>query len=256
MNVNTIFMERTAMFTRTPFRTLLLAGALGVSLLAAACAPVAVPAAGAADSRNTIVVTGSGNAYGAPDVAAIQIGVQTRSTDPKAAVDENTRQANAILEALKALGVDAKDLQTSNFSVAAQPDYDTAGQPKGTYTYVVDNTLTVTVRDLAKLGDVLSGAVAAGANNIYGISFSVSDPAKLEAEARDKAMADAKARAEALAKAAGVTLGGPITISEVISAPPVPGPVFKTDAASLAAVPVQAGQMQVNLQVNVTYEIK
>lgn len=240
------------MFTRSLFRNFLLAGALGVSLLAAACAPVAAPAA----TPKTIIVSGSGDAYGTPDVAAIQIGVQTRDADPKAAVSANNAQAGAIQEALQALGVDAKDLQTSNFSVSAQQDYDPGtGQPKGTFTYVVDNTLTVTVRDLAKLGDVLSGAVGAGANNIYGITFSVSDPAQLQAQAREKAMADAKARAEALAKAAGVTLGGPLNISESWNTAPVPMVAFRADAAA-SAVPVQAGQLQVGIQVNVTYEIK
>ncbi|MBP7694400.1 MAG: SIMPL domain-containing protein [Anaerolineales bacterium] len=245
------------MSTRPYLRSALLAGAFGLSLLTAACAPISAPAAALpAESRNTIVVTGTGNAYGAPDVGSIQIGVQTRNTDPKAAVDENSRQAQAILTALQALGIDAQDLQTSNFSVSAQQDYDpVTGQPQGTFTYVVDNTLTVTVRDLAKLGDVLSGAVGAGANTIYGISFSVSDAAQLEAEARNKAMADARVRAEALAKAAGVTLGAPITISEYVNSP-VPGPVFRAEAANLASVPVQTGQMQVSLQVNVTYEIK
>jgi uncharacterized protein YggE len=251
-------MEINAMSTHFSFRSLLLAGALGLGLLTAACAPVAtVPAASPAGDRNTISVTGSGLAYGTPDVASVQIGVQSRNTDPKAAVADNTQRANALIDALKALGIDAQDLQTSNFSVSAQQDYDPAtGQSRGTFTYVVDNTLTVTVRDLGKLGDVLSQAVEAGANNIYGVSFSVSDPAKLEAEAREKAMADAKARAEALAQAAGVTLGGPITISEYVSAPPVPGPIFRAEVASAAPVPVQTGQMQVSLQVSVTYEIQ
>ena len=245
------------MSTRLPLRSLLLAGALGLGLLSAACAPVAVPAAATTDNRNTISVTGSGLAYGAPDVASVQIGVQSRNTDPKAAVAENTQRASALNEALKALGIEAKDLQTSNFSVSAQQDYDPAtGQPRGAFNYVVDNTLTVTVRDLGQLGDVLSQSVEAGANTIHAVSFSVSDPAKLEAEARAKAMADAKTRAEALAQAAGVTLGGPISINEYLSASPLPGPVYRAEAASLAAVPVQTGQMQVSLQVSVTYEIR
>lgn len=245
------------MSTLRPFRSIAVAGALTLGLLSAACAPVAAPAASSLDTRNTIVVTGTGNAYGTPDVASVQIGVQSRNTDPKAAVADNTQRANALLDALKALGIEAKDLQTSNFSVMAQQDYDPAsGQPRGTYTYVVDNTLTVTVRDLGQLGDVLSQAVEAGANTIYGVSFSVSDPAQLEAEARAQAMADAKARAEALAQAAGVALGGPITISEYLSTPPVPGPVFRAEAAAASAVPVQTGQMQVSLQVSVTYEIR
>lgn len=246
------------MFPSYRLRHLLLTGVLGAGLLLTACAPLAAPASTADPARNTIAVTGSGSAYGAPDIATVQVGVQSRNADPKTAVNENTGRMNAIMDALKALGVEAKDLQTANFSVAAQQDYDPAtGQARDTFTYVVDNTLTVTVRDLAKLGDALSGAVAAGANSIYGVSFSVSDRAKLEAEARTQAMADAKTRAEALAQAAGVTLGAPITISEYLSGPvPLQYAELRSMAAADAAVPVATGQMQINLQVSVTYEIR
>jgi uncharacterized protein YggE len=116
------------------------------------------------------------------------------------------------------------------------------------------------VRDLSKVGDALGKAVAAGANSINGVSFTVSDQTALEAEARDKAMADAKARAEQLAKAAGVTLDKPMQISESFNNPiPYAVNVRAADSAGVAAqnpVPVQAGQIQVNLQVSVTYIIK
>lgn len=244
------------MYSLNRYKSLLLAGALGMGLLSAACAPIASPAA-TEPLRNTISVTGNGVAFGTPDVATVQIGVQSRNTDPAAAVDENTAKVGALVETLKGLGIAEEDMQTSNFSVSAQQDYDPAtGQPRGTFTYVVDNTLTVTVRDLARLGEALSQAVSAGANTIYGVSFSVEDPAALEAEAREKAMADAKARAEALARAAGVTLGNPISISEYFSSPPVPYAVARDEVASAAPVPIQAGQLQVNLQVNVSYEIR
>ncbi len=239
-------------------RNLLLTGVLGAGLLLTACAPAAAPASTPDASRNTISVTGSGSAYGAPDIATVQVGVQSRNADPKVAVNESTGRMNAIMDAIQALGVEAKDLQTANFSVAAQQDYDpVTGQARATFTYVVDNTLTISVRDLAKLGDVLSSAVAAGANSIYGVSFSVSDRARLEAEARTQAMADAKARAEALAQAAGVTLGAPITISEYTSGPvPLQYADARLMAGADAAVPVATGQMQISLQVSVIYEIR
>lgn len=245
---------------RSPsFRSLLLAGVAGLSLLAAACAPLTVPAQAGEPTRNTLSVTGTGSAYGAPDIATLQIGVQSRNADPKAAVDENSARMNALTQTLTGLGLDAQDLQTANFSVSVQQDYDpVTGQPKSTFTYVVDNTLTVRVRDLARLGDVLGQAVGAGANSVYGVSFTVSEPARLEAEARERAMADARARAEALAQAAGVTLGDPITISEYLSGPQ---PLLYADklgigGAGAAPVPVAAGQLEISLQVNVTYEIR
>jgi uncharacterized protein YggE len=239
------------------------ASALAVALicLVALSACATLPAATGTETPHTISVTGAGLAYGAPDIANAQIGFESRSADPAQAVaDANTKMA-AILAAVKALGVEDKDIQTANFSVFAQQDYDAEGRPTGRFTYVVSNSVNVTVRDLTKVGEVLGQSVEAGANNIYGVSFSVSEPSQLEAEARAEAMADAKARAEQLAQAAGVTLGEPMTISEYSSGP-IPyaldvGAVaeFGRDV-SAAPVPVSTGQIQVSLQVSVVYVIR
>jgi uncharacterized protein YggE len=239
-----------------------LAAVVGLSALTGCGA--ALPGAGTtatdAASVHTIVVSGNGTAYGQPDIATIQIGVQTRNTDAGVSVSENTDKMNAITAALKAMGIADKDIQTTNYSVYGQQDYDPqTGQPTGITTYFVDNTVSITVRDLTTLGAVLGQATDAGANSVYGISFGVSDSAALEAEARAKAMADAKARAEQLASAAGVTLGAPMTISEYAYSNPIPYAVERVAydvAASGAAVPVSSGQLQVTLQVNVTYVIQ
>jgi len=212
----------------------------------------------ASDQPHTIAVTGSGTAYGTPDIATAQIGVQTRDADAVKATSDNTTKMTAIITALKAQGIQEKDIQTSNFSVSAQQDVDSSGQPRGTITFIVDNTVNITVRDLTKVGAVLSASVEAGANNIYGVSYSVADQATLEAAARDKAMADAKTRAAQLAKDAGTTLDGPITISEVINNGPIPffgARDMVAPQASGAAVPVQSGQISVQIQVNVTYQM-
>jgi len=242
----------------TKFSFYVLSALAGLALLAGCAAPVAQAQQATTPTPHTITVTGSGVAYGAPDIAVAQIGVQSRSPEPAAALDDANAKMTAIMAALKELGIADKDIQTSNFSVYAQNDVDPqTGQPKGTFTYTVENTVSITMRDLTKVGQVLSQVVAAGANNIYGVSYTVSDQSKLEAEARDKAMADAKARAEQLAKAAGVSLDQPTTISEFTNGPQ---PLVRMDVAQGAAVaksvPVASGQIQVNLQVNVTYLIK
>ncbi|MDW8325859.1 MAG: SIMPL domain-containing protein [Anaerolineales bacterium] len=233
-------------------------GVLGLSLLTACAAPAVVTGSEPGQTHNTISVSGSGQAFGRPDLAIVQIGVSSSGPDLGETLAQNNRRADAILAALKALGIEDKDLQTSNFSIYPQRDYDPqTGQPKDTITYHVDNTLSVTVRDLSKLSRVLSEAVTAGANHIHGIAFSVADPAALEAEARAKAMADARARAEQLAKAAGVTLGSPISISESFNyAPPTPLALDRAAAEAVSAVPIATGQLQVSIQVNVTYEIR
>ena len=238
------------------FTSILLAALIGLLTLSACATPAA--GGGAVEQPHTISVTGNGIAYGKPDIAIAQIGVQTRDENPGRAVSENTEKMNAVIAALKELGVEEKDIQTSNFSVYAQQNYDTNGVPTD-YTYVADNTVSVTIRNLSKVGDALGRAVAAGANSIYGVSFTVSDQSALEAEARDKAMADAKARAEQLAAAAGVTLEKPMNISEYSYGPaPVAADVraFAEASGGAGPVPVSTGQIQVNLQVSVTYIIK
>jgi uncharacterized protein YggE len=238
--------------------SVLLVALVGLSTLSACAAPAA--AQNDQPQPHTLSVTGYGVAYGAPDIASVQIGAQTRDADPARAVEDANAKMNAIIAALKALGIEDKDILTTNFSVTVQQDYDPeTGQPKDTYTYIVDNTVSVTVRDLTKVGDVLGKAVGAGANNIYGVSFTVSDMTALEAEARDKAMADAKARAEQLAKAAGVALDAPMNINEYSSGPIPYTADYKAAAAAGVGggpVPVSSGQVQVNLQVSVTYIIK
>ncbi|MGQ0601399.1 MAG: SIMPL domain-containing protein [Anaerolineales bacterium] len=244
-------------------QAIILVGIAALGLLTACAAP----AASASSPRTsedaarpkTISVTGNGIAYGQPDVATLQIGVNTRDGDVGKAVSANTDRVNSLTQVLKSLGIEEKDLQTSNFSVNAQQDYGPDGQPKGTITYYVDNTLTVTVRDLGKLSNVLGEAVAAGANSIYGIGFGVADTSALEADARTKAVADAKARAEQLAQAAGVKIVGIVSISEGYYSPIVPLPYAaeaRVAQGGGAPVPVSTGQLQVNLQVNVTYEIE
>jgi uncharacterized protein len=241
--------------------SVLMLAAAGMLVLSACASPAlaqtSTPPA-AAEQTHTIAVTGSGTAYGAPDIATAQIGVQTRDADAVKATSANTTKMTAIIAALKAQGIQDKDIQTTNFSVSAQQDVDTNGQPKGTITFFVNNTVNITVRDLSKVGAVLSTSVEAGANNIFGVSYSVADQAALEAQARDQAMADAKARAAQLAKDAGTSLDGPITISEVVNNGPMPFFAARDAAAPQsagAAVPVQSGQISVQIQVNVTYQM-
>lgn len=242
--------------------SILLLGALSLALVAGCAAPTAQaqdPVTG--ERPRTITVSGTGTAYGSPDLATVQLGVQTRNTDPGQAVTENTDRMAALVAAIQNLGIPERDIQTTNFSVYAQQEYDPrTGMQLETITYVVDNTVSVTVRDIGRLGDVLSGAVDAGANSIYGVSFSVADKTGLENEARELAMNDARARAEALAQAAGVQLDTVLSISENF-APVQPLYYEGRDMAAgmggaAAAVPVQTGQIAVDLLVSVTYTIR
>jgi len=203
-----------------------------------------------------ITVVGTGTASGTPDVAHISVGVDTDSDSVQKAVETSKDKMTALLDALKAAGVADKDIRTSNYSVYTQQQPSPDGRTTISVSYRVSNQVEVTVRDVSKLGDILDKAVAAGANNIYGVSFSVEDTSKLEADARAKAIADAKARAASLAQLAGVQVGDVLSISEVIGGGVQP--LYRTDAVGLGGggTPIQPGELSVDMSVQVTFAIK
>jgi uncharacterized protein YggE len=244
--------------------TILIAILAGAALLtgcaSAAFAQSATPAASSTDAYpplRTLSVSGSGKAYLTPDIVYVTIGVHTENADAKQAVSDNNASAQKVISALKQLGIASKDIQTTNFSIYPQQQYDDQGKPTGKITYVVDNSVLVTVRDLTTIGDVLNQAVQSGANSISGIQFDVSDKTAAESTARQAAVKNASAKAQELAGAAGVTLGAVQTISESVSGSPLPE--FRMAAAAPAAqasVPVEAGQMMVTIDVNIVYQIQ
>src|SRR5512136_3226013 len=143
----------------------------------------------------TINVTGNAQVILAPDIAYISIGVHSEAKNAKEAVASNNSQTQAVIDAIKAQGVDAKDIQTTNFSVYQQEKYAPTGEDLGSF-FMTDNTVYVTMRDITKIGDILDAAISAGANNIYGITFDVKDKEAALATGRDQAMADAQTQAE------------------------------------------------------------
>lgn len=206
--------------------------------------------------EDRIYVSGSATVTADPDLAQAQLGVQTFADSVDEAVAENNRRSAAVQEAVAALGVPARDLQTSGFNVYPQMDYqkDQAGRVVG---YWAANTLSVRIRDLAKVGEILQAGVGAGANNIAGLYFTLEDPDSLLQEARVQAVADARRRAEALVQAAGAKLGKVLSIRETS---PWYGPVisrvdYAKDAAA-QAVPVQTGELSVTGQVEVVFQIE
>lgn len=209
-----------------------------------------------------ITVVGTGKAAGAPDVAHVNVGIETQSDSVQKAVADNKVKMTQLLAALKRMGIADKDIQTTNYSVYTQRQPAPGPDSKsnlGPTTFQVNNQVDVTVRDVTKLGDVLDQVVAAGANNVYGVNFSVDDTTKLQADARAKAFADAKARAESLAELAGVSLGEVVSVSEVIGGP---GPIYEGPRMSAAAglggggAPIQPGELEVNTSIQVTFAIK
>lgn len=234
---------------------------LALAVLAVAITSACTVAAPSGQDRNfrTINVNGTGTVYGSPDIATADLSVVTRNETVKPASDENTRLMAAVIAAVKALGVEDKDFRTSNYSIFIEQKTNPDGSLSDKREYVINNTVSVTFRDLSKVGEGLQAAIAAGANQISNITFGVEDTAKLAAEARDKAMADAQARAEQLAKAAGVTIDKPYNISESYAyVPQLKALSYGSGGLgeAPAPVPVQSGQISVQVDVSVTYLIK
>jgi uncharacterized protein YggE len=206
----------------------------------------------------SITVIGSGTASGTPDIATAQIGVDTQGASPEVVTKQNNDQLSAVVAALKAAGIAENDIQTSYYSVYSEQRFKPeTGQSTGEFIYHASSAVNVTIRDLSKVGIVLDKAVSAGANNISGVSFSVADPSKLLADAREKAVTDARARASDLAKLFGVQVGDALVISEVSMGGPTP--VFDRAAAvglGGGGASIQPGQLTISAQIQVSFAIK
>lgn len=227
---------------------------LGLALLLGACASAEQPSQ---EAPRTLNVTGSARVEVQPDIAYITIGVQTENADAAEAVAENNRQSQAIIAALTAQGVEEKDIQTRGFNIFPQDEFDPEGKRIGTR-FVVENTVSVTVRELDAIGELLSAAVEAGANTIRGVQFDLTDKASVIAEARKQAVADAKAQAEELAAAAGVTLGEVQSLSYYNAYPvPVDNKVaYGVGGGAGESVPISPGQLTFIVEVSLSYIIR
>ena len=200
-----------------------------------------------------ITVNGSGTAYGSPDTAIVDLGVSIFNADVSAAMTEADEMMVAIREALIAAGVDESDIRTAGLSLWREDQRDNAGNPVGGR-YQVWHNYNVTVRDVDSVGDVISAAVAAGANNIGGVQFTIADPSELEREARETAMADALARAEHLAEITGATLDAPTSITEGYG-----GYMPQVRQASMydgMGAGIAAGELAITVNVTVTYGVQ
>lgn len=213
--------------------------------------------AGIALAQNSegIRVSGTGTVWGAPDTAEFTVGINTLDADVSAATEESNAVADAIISAMLEAGVAESDVRTSSFNVYREDRRDDEGELLEPVFRVV-NSVRVTVRDTAQVGELLSLALEGGANQVTALTFTIADPAELRAQARELAVQDARARAEQLAALTGVTLGVPVLIEEYSSGG-VPSSESRNYAmtAQAASVPVQAGELSVSVNLNIVYSI-
>jgi uncharacterized protein YggE len=210
----------------------------------------------------TITVLGQGSVRIKPDVARASVGVETSAESVSEAVAENETNMESILTALRDLGLEDKDIQTMNYSIQLDRYPETlpradSGSSDPQPVYRVSNMVNVTIRDLDKVGDVLDAVIEAGANNIWGVSFSLDDPKAAQGDARADAIADAQARAEALADLSGVQLGPVMSVSEVLGSGASPMPVaYAVESAAAGGASISPGELEVSYQVQVAYFIE
>ncbi len=215
-------------------------------MLAAATLPG--PAASAAAEPGGITVQGTASVASVPDRAEISFGVESQGQTAKAALAANAAEMRRVLAALKAAG--ATDVKTQYVSVSSR-----LGEQNEVQGYAATNSVTATIKQLARVGAVIDAAVEAGANQVYGPSLSVGDQSELYRQALKAAVVNARASAQALAEAANVSLGRVTAIVEGGGAPqPLPlAASVKADAVS--STPIEGGSQQTSATVSVTFAV-
>jgi uncharacterized protein YggE len=227
-------------------RILLIAAPLVVALgLAAATLPGS--ASSAAAEAGGITVQGTASVTSVPDRAELSFGVESKGASARAALAANAAEMRRVLAALKAVG--ATDVKTQYVSLS--PQYNDKSEAQG---FVATNTVSATIREIAKAGAVIDAAVAAGANQVYGPSLSRGDQDELYRQALKAAVGRARANAQVLAAAANVSLGRVTAIVEGGGAPQ-PVPFAANDKAMAESTPIEAGTQLVSATVSVTFSV-
>jgi uncharacterized protein YggE len=207
-----------------------------------------------------LVVAGIGEAKGNPDTAVIQLGVSVSGADLGAAIDEANSTMQEVTEAMKARGILEEDIQTSFYNVWRHDIHDPqTGMLTGDVTHNVETSMAVTVRNIEDLSSTIDAGLAAGANNIMGINFRISDTSILETQARTMAIADARNRAQEIAMTMDMDLGKVLSILE--GGAIIPGPYsfgIRGEGMGMgggAPASIAPGQSTIVAQVNVVYEL-
>lgn len=228
-------------------------------LIIAVCMLFACAAVVSAADSPTIYVTGDSTVSMPADKATISFGVVTQAVTAAEAVAENASKSNAVVDAVFAAGINKKDIKTSRYSIDAVMEYPKDHAPK-TVGYKVTNSVTITTKDLKKIGDLIDSAAKAGANDIDNISFSTDDPTSARNEALEAAVKQARDKAQIIADALGVKLGKVLSVNESYSGPVQrEEPIMYAKAMGAmndsAPTPILSGDVNVTVHVNINFEI-
>ena len=205
----------------------------------------------------TITGPGEGRVRVQPDLADLRVGISLTEKTVQAARTAGAVALQGVLSRLRTLGIKEPDIQTSILSMTPAYDYSGDRNPR-LVGYALANSVSVTIRDLDRVADVIDGALTSGATTLDSLSFRVAEPGPIEREARELAVADARARAETLARAAGVSIAGVAAIAEGGASTPFAESFgsMRALAAKDASTPVEAGMQEISVAVTVTFTIR
>jgi uncharacterized protein YggE len=229
---------------------------LAMTALTALSVPAAAAEVQIQAQAPVVELTVSETVNAKPDMAQVGAGVTTRAQSAKEAVRQNAAAMQKVVDRLKALGIPEKDIQTSNFNLNAQFNYPSGGGAPVFAGYDASNQVSVKLRQVDKIGDVLDALVAAGANNIYGPNFMLDDDAATQGSARNKAFQRGQAMAQDYARMAGYTGVRLLEVSENVRSggPLPPQPVaFRAEAA--ARTPIEPGEVGTTVTLTLKYEM-
>ncbi len=208
-----------------------------------------------------LIVQGSGKVSVAPDIAKVGLGIDQTGSSLKSVQDSVNQKSKKLVESLKKLGIDEKDIKTTSYNV--YPQYDYSGVTQRITGYSVSTTYQITVKDFDKVNDLLVLATSEGANVVGGVTFEVNEETQKEKmqEAREMAVKEAKENAQGLAKASGINLGKIINISEDRNIPglrqysiPVAG--GGGDAKEIEKPDIQPGETELSVMVYLSFEVR
>jgi uncharacterized protein len=226
---------------------MLLIAAPVVVVLGLAATTLPGSASSAAAEAGGITVQGTASVTSIPDRAELSFGVESKGASARSALSANAAEMRRVIAALKAAG--ATDVKTQYVSLS--PQYNDKSEAQG---FVATNTVSATIKELAKAGAVIDAAVNAGANQVYGPSLSHGDQDELYRQALKAAVANARANAQVLASAANVSLGRVTTVVEGGGAPQ-PVPFAAADKAMAESTPIEPGTQETTASVTVTFSV-
>jgi hypothetical protein len=207
-----------------------------------------------------ITISGEGKVFAAPDVAVITLGVTNECGDSETIpvmIGKNAETMNKILKDIKDLGIEEKDIKTTQYSLTPRYEYNERTGERVFKGYTMEQDVQVKIRDFKKIGSVLSAGTNNGATLVGNLYFSIDEPEKVRQEARGEAIAQAKTKAESIAKASGLKLGKVLNVNESYYPYYGGGVTMEKSAAEIAPAPeIQPGQQEVSITVYITYRLK